>query len=177
MGATFIPNRSLGFMPDEYLFRADWPHRWRSRSGLRRDRDVDKMPNVTQGESRESLLAMPSPSNVMEHKEMLIWHKETLKSEKGYKIRPNDRFGFISVRRLPLRAEVTFLFCEGLHHLTSTFRYCRIFVPNATLCALRARCYVVLSFIVFRYVSLIFPFLRRKTMGKRSNNERINDDA
>ncbi len=108
MGATFIPNRSLGFMPDEYLFRADWPHRWRSRSGLRRDWDVDKMPNVTQGESRESLLAMPSPSNVMEHKEMLIWHKETLKSEKGYKSRPNDRFGFISVRRLLLRAEFTF---------------------------------------------------------------------
>ena len=154
MGATFIPNRSLGFMPDEYLFRADWPHRWRSRSGLRRDRDVDKMP-----------------------KEMLIWHKETLKSEKGYKIRPNDRFGFISVRRLPLRAEVTLLFCEGLHHLTSTFRYCRIFVPNATLCVFRARCSVILYSIVFRYVSLIFPFLRRKTIGKRANNERINDDA
>ena len=61
-------------MPDEYLFQADWPHRWRRRSGLRRDRDVDKMP-----------------------KEMLIWHKETLKSEKGYKSRPNDRFGFKSV--------------------------------------------------------------------------------
>ena len=30
----------------------------------------------------------------MEHKEMLIWHKQTLKSEKGYKSRPNDRFGF-----------------------------------------------------------------------------------
>ena len=38
------PNRSLGFMPEWYLFRADWPHRWRRRSGLRRDRDVDKMP-------------------------------------------------------------------------------------------------------------------------------------
>ena len=63
---------------------------------LRRDSDVDKMPNVTQGESRESLLAMPSPSNVMEHKEMLIWHKETWRSEKGYKSRPNDRFGFNS---------------------------------------------------------------------------------
>ena len=37
---------------------------------LRRDRDVDKMP-----------------------KEMLIWHKQTLKSEKGYKSRSNDRFG------------------------------------------------------------------------------------
>ena len=47
------------------------------RTMLRRDRDVDKMPNVTKSESRESLLAMPSPSNVMEHKEMLIWHKET----------------------------------------------------------------------------------------------------
>ena len=61
---------------------------------LRRDSDVDKMPNVTKGESRESLLAMPSPSNVMEHKEMLIWHKQTLISEKGYKCRSNDRFGF-----------------------------------------------------------------------------------
>ena len=49
-----------------------------------------------QSESRESLLAMPSPSNVMEHKEMLIWHKETWRSEKGYKSRPNDRFGFNS---------------------------------------------------------------------------------
>ncbi|MBR3725516.1 MAG: hypothetical protein IKN11_09045, partial [Bacteroidales bacterium] len=48
----------------------------------------------TQSESRESLLALPSPSNVMEHKEMLIWHKQTLKSEKGYKSRSNDRFGF-----------------------------------------------------------------------------------
>ena len=67
----FNPNRSLGFMPDECLFRADWPHRWRRRSGLRRDRDVAKMP-----------------------KEMLIWHKETLKSENVYKSRPNDRFGF-----------------------------------------------------------------------------------
>ena len=34
-------------------------------------------------ESKGSLLALPSPSNVMGHKEMLIWHKETLKSEKG----------------------------------------------------------------------------------------------
>ena len=144
---------------------------------LRRDRDVDKMPNVTQGESRESLLAMPSPSNVMEHKEMLIWHKETLKSEKGYKSRPNDRFGFISVRRLPLRAKVTFLFCEGLRHLTSTFRYCRIFVPNVPLCAFQARCCVVLYHIVFRYVSLVFSFLKRKTIGKQSNNDRIIDDA
>ena len=64
-------------MPDEYLYRADWPHRWRRRSGLRRDRDVDKMP-----------------------KEMLIWYKETLKSEKGYKSRPNDRFGFNNWRLL-----------------------------------------------------------------------------
>ena len=28
-------------------------------------------------------------------KEMLIWHKQILKSEIGYKSRPNDRFGFI----------------------------------------------------------------------------------
>ena len=41
------------------------------RSGLRRDRDVNKMP-----------------------KEMLIWHKETLISEKEYTRRSNDRFGF-----------------------------------------------------------------------------------
>ena len=61
---SFNPNRSLGFI-------ADWPHRWRRRSGLRRDSDVEKMP-----------------------KEMLIWHKQTLKSEKGYKSRSNDRFGF-----------------------------------------------------------------------------------
>ena len=37
---------------------------------LWRDGFVSKIPNVTQGESRASLLAMPSPSNVMEHKEM-----------------------------------------------------------------------------------------------------------
>ncbi len=41
---TLNPNRSLGFMSDWYLFRADWPHHCRRRSGLRRDRDVDKMP-------------------------------------------------------------------------------------------------------------------------------------
>ena len=29
----------------------------------------------------------------------------------------------------------------------------------------------------FQCVSLIFPFLKRKKSGKRSNNERINDDA
>ena len=86
-------------MPEWYLFRADWSHRCRTlrkasaeeacllcratatstklrRSGLRRDSDVDKMPNVTKGESRESLLAMPSPSNVMEHKEMPLWHEK-----------------------------------------------------------------------------------------------------
>ena len=51
---TLNPNRSLGFMPDQYLFRADWPYRCRRRSGLRRDRDVAKMP-----------------------KEMQIWHKKT----------------------------------------------------------------------------------------------------
>ena len=28
-------------------------------------------------ESKGSLLALPSPSNVMENKEMLIWHKQT----------------------------------------------------------------------------------------------------
>ena len=49
---VFNPNRSLGFMSDWYLFRTDWLHHWRRRSGLRQDRDVDKMP-----------------------KEMLIWHE------------------------------------------------------------------------------------------------------
>ena len=42
------------FMPSQHLFRADWPHRWRRRSGLRRDGDVDKMPE-----------------------EMLRWHEQT----------------------------------------------------------------------------------------------------
>ncbi len=37
-------NRALGFMSDWDLFRADWLHLWRRRSGLRQDRDVDKMP-------------------------------------------------------------------------------------------------------------------------------------
>jgi len=37
-----IPNRSLGFMSDKYLFRADGQHRCRSL--LRQDRDVAKMP-------------------------------------------------------------------------------------------------------------------------------------
>ena len=50
-------------MADQYLFRADWPHRWRRRSGLRRDSDVEKMP-----------------------KEMLIWHKQTLKARKDIKV-------------------------------------------------------------------------------------------
>lgn len=40
--------------------------------------------NVAEVESRAELVqAMPRPSKVIEHKEMLIWHKETLKSEKG----------------------------------------------------------------------------------------------
>ena len=38
------------------------------------------------------------------------------------------------------------------------------------------RC-VVLYPVDFQCVSLIFPFLKRKKSGKRSNNERINDDA
>jgi hypothetical protein len=37
------------------------------------------------------------------------------------------------------------------------------------------RC-VVLYPVDFQCVSLIFPFLKRKKSGKRSNNERINDD-
>ena len=85
-----------------------------------------------------------------------------------------------SVRRLPFRAEVTFYSAMdyvNFRHLTSMFQKCRIFVPNVPLCSFRTRCCVVLYFIVFRYVSLIFPLLKGKTMGKRSNNERINDDA
>ena len=54
---------------------------------------MDKMPNVTQSESRESLLAMPSSSNVMEHKEMLIWNKQTWIRQEWLKSRSNDRFG------------------------------------------------------------------------------------
>jgi len=38
------PNRSLGLISVRYLFRADWAHHWWRRSGLRQDRDVDKMP-------------------------------------------------------------------------------------------------------------------------------------
>ena len=38
-------------------------------------------------------------------------------------------------------------------------------------------CCVVLYHIVFRYVSLFFPFVKGKKSGKRSNNDRINDDA
>ena len=41
---------------------------------------------------------------------------------------------------------------------------------------LRARCCIVLYPVDFQCVSLIFPFLKRKKSGKRSNNERINDD-
>ena len=81
---------------------------------------------------------------------------------------------------LPLRAESTFYFVRDyvtFRHLSSSFRKCRIIVPNVPQWAFRTRCCVVLSFIVFRYVSLIFPFLKGKTSGKRSNNDRINDDA
>ena len=85
-----------------------------------------------------------------------------------------------TVRCLPLRAEFTF-YSESdyatLRHLSSVFRYCRIFVLNVPQCAFRTQCCVVLYPIVFRYVSLIFPFLKRKKSGKRSNNERINDGA
>ncbi len=70
-GLLFNPNRSLGFMSAWYLFRADWPHHCRRRSGLRRDRDVDKMP-----------------------KEMLIWHEYTYKKDILTNCRSNDRFGF-----------------------------------------------------------------------------------
>ena len=85
-----------------------------------------------------------------------------------------------SVRRLPLRAEVTFYSVKDyatFRYLSLKFRKCRMIVPNVTLCAFRARCCVVLCLIVFRYVSLIFPFLKGRTMGKRANNDRINDDT
>ena len=72
---------------------------------------------------------------------------------------------------------IYYLFCEELRQLSSTFRYCRIFVPNVPQCAFRARCCVLLYHIVFRYVSHRFPFVKRKKSGKRSNNDRINDDA
>lgn len=67
-------------MSDWYLFRADWPHHCRRRSGLRRDRDVDKMP-----------------------KEMLIWHELTYKKDILTNCRSNDRFG---LKSRPRRAEV-----------------------------------------------------------------------
>ena len=81
---------------------------------------------------------------------------------------------------LPLRAEVTFYSVGDyatFRHPSSSFRKCRIIVPNVPQWAFRTRCCVVLSFIVFRYVSLIFPFVKGKTSGERSNNDRINDDA
>ena len=81
---------------------------------------------------------------------------------------------------LPIRAEVTIYSVRDyviFRYLSSPFRKCRIIVPNVPQWAFRTRCCVVLSFIVFRYVSLIFPFLKGKTSGKRSNNDRINDDA
>ena len=108
---------------------------------------------------------------------------------------------YFPVRRLPLRAEVTFYsvknyvtlnyclnawMCKWLSKKYSNNQAirqssdrsgCRIFVPNVPLCAFRARGCVVPYSIVFRYVSLVFPFLKRKQKGKRANNERINDDA
>ena len=86
---------------------------------------------------------------------------------------------FFSVRHLPLRAEVTFYSVRdyaNFRQLTPPFRKCRIFVLNVLLFAFRVRRCAVLYPIVFRYVSLIFPFVKGKTMGKRSNNDRINDD-
>ena len=87
---------------------------------------------------------------------------------------------YFSVRRLPLRAEVTIYYVRyyaNFRQLTPPFRKCRIFVPTVPLCAFRARGCVVPYCIVFRYVSLVFPFLKRRKKGKRSNNDRINDDA
>ena len=75
---------------------------------------------------------------------------------------------------------IYFFPCEGLRLFTPpffTFPKVSYVYPNIPLGASRARRCVVLNPIVFRYVSLIFPFVKRKTMGKRSNKERINDDA
>ncbi len=75
---------------------------------------------------------------------------------------------------------IYYLSCEALRQLTPPFATVPIvshICSNVPLCAFRARCCVVLYHIVFRYVSHRFPFPKRKTSGKRSNNERINDDA
>ena len=75
---------------------------------------------------------------------------------------------------------IYYLSCEALRQLTPPFATVPIvshICSNVPLCAFRARCCTVLYYIVFRYVSLIFPFLKRTKKGKRSNNERRNDDG
>ena len=75
---------------------------------------------------------------------------------------------------------IYYLSCETLRQLTPPFATVPIvshICSNVPLCAFRARCCAVLYYIVFRYVSLIFPFLKRTKKGKRSNNERRNDDG
>ena len=75
---------------------------------------------------------------------------------------------------------IYYLSCEALRQLTPPFATVPIvshICSNVPLCAFRARCCAVLYYIVFRYVSLIFPFLKRTKKGKRSNNERRNDDG
>ena len=60
-------------------------------------------------------------------KEMLIWYKETLKSEKGYKSRPNDRFGFNNWRLLSQSKspslEITPIASLRIHHPSTCNKY------------------------------------------------------
>ena len=54
-------------------------------------------------------------------KEMLIWHKQTFKSEKGYKSRPNDRFGLKSEQGYKSRSNDRFGFIYALFPLPFPF--------------------------------------------------------
>ena len=67
----FNPNWSLGFIPEWYLFREDCRRNQRSRSGLRRDGFVGKIP-----------------------KEMPLWYEKEVVVDNLCLYRPNDRFGF-----------------------------------------------------------------------------------
>ncbi len=68
----FIPNRSLDFMTEWYLFREDCWRNQRRRSGLRRDGFVDKIPE-----------------------EMPLCHEKDKKDDDLCAFRSNDRFGFM----------------------------------------------------------------------------------
>jgi hypothetical protein len=54
-------------------------------------------------------------------KEMLIWHKQTFKSEKGYKSRPNDRFVLKSEKGYKSRSNDRFGFIYALFPLPFPF--------------------------------------------------------